>query len=477
MTPDTAPDVPRDEPFVASRLGFPVVGLGASAGGLTALQTFFRQMPSASGMAFVIVLRLSPRHASSAHALVQGLTSMPCIQVDKPVPIEANHIYIIPPGKHLSMKGSCLRPTELNRPRGRHTAIDLFFRSLAAVHQERAVAIVLTGSGSDGAVGIAAIKEHGGVAMAQSPENAEFDSMPTAAIATGMIDWVMPVAEMPRKLLDLWDNIRRIQLPRAADEPLQVKEPPSEAAAQEAEEALRDIMVQLRLRTGHDFARYKRGTVLRRLERRLQVTGLADLPSYRDHLAHQPDESAALLKDLLIGVTNFFRDRAAFEALEREVMPALFADDTAAGQAIRAWTTACATGEEAYSLAMLLCEQQAANPSASRKIQVFATDIDEQAITAGRTGRYPAAIVTDVPPKRLATFFEKEASHYRLRQEVREKVVFAVHNLLRDPPFSGLDLITCRNLLIYLDRGVHAEVLELFHFALKPGGFLVLGAS
>ncbi|MGH6648251.1 CheR family methyltransferase [Aquabacterium sp.] len=476
MTPDSAHDVQHDEPLLTSRLDFPVVGLGASAGGLSTLQTFFRHMPAASGMAFVIVLHLPPKQASRANALLQSATTMPCIEVTDPVAIEPDHVYVIPPGKHLSMNGSHLRLTDLARPRGRHIAIDLFFRALATVHKERAVGIVLTGSGSDGAVGISAIKEHGGVAMAQSPEDAEFDSMPTAAIATGMIDWVMPVAEMPQKLLDMWDNIRRIQLPRVAGEALPVKEPPSEAATKEAEEALRDIMAHLHLRTGHDFARYKRGTVLRRLERRLQVTGLSDLPSYRDHLADNPQEPAALLKDLLIGVTNFFRDREAFEALEREVMPTLFREEANVGEAIRVWTAACATGEEAYSMAMLLCEQQAANPSGSRKIQVFATDIDEAAIAAGRIGSYPASIITDVPPKRLTWFFEKETSHYRVRQEVREKITFAAHNLLRDPPFSRLDLISCRNLLIYLDRDVRAKVLEMFHFALKPDGFLFLGA-
>jgi two-component system CheB/CheR fusion protein len=475
MTAELSTAIPAESDLALSNLKFPVVGIGASAGGLTPLITFFEKMPGDSGMAFVVVVHLSPKHVSNLPSLLQASTSMRVVSVEAPMSIEADTIYVIPPNKLLSMNDSYLQVIDMDRPRGRHVAIDLFFRSLAIVHRERAMAIVLSGSGADGAVGITRIKEEGGISLVQNPNEAEFDGMPRAATATGTIDWVLPVAEMPAKLIELWSNAREIRIPISGDD-IPAAPTPSAHAAKLAEDALREILVLLRARTGHDFRSYKRATVLRRLERRLQVHGLPNLPAYRAFLHAQPEETQALLKDLLIGVTNFFRDAEAFEKLQREAIARLFEDDNGNPAGLRAWVAGCATGEEAYSLAILLCEQ-AAQLAQPPKIHVFATDIDEGAISQARSGAYPVSIETDVDPTRLRRFFDREGNQYRIRKEVREKVMFAVHNLLHDPPFSKLGLISCRNLLIYLDREVHAQVLEMFHFALKPGGYLFLGSS
>lgn len=472
------PASPQNPALSPSHLDFPVVGIGASAGGLEAICTLFRQMPGDCGMAFVVVLHLSPDHQSVADRIIQETTQMPVRQVTEPVPIERNHIYVISPANRLSTNDGYLRVTPANRRRGDHVAIDLFFRDLADVHKDHAFCVVLSGTGADGAVGLSRIKEQGGVTLAQTPDDAQYDSMPRAAIETGMVDLVLPAAEMPQKLLELWRNARQVRLPEIEDDTLPPALGTRAGDAQACEPMLEEILLQLRSTTGHDFQHYKRATVLRRIERRLHVTGQADLAAYLHYLEQHPAESRALLADMLIGVTNFFRDREAFEALERHVLPQLTCErDPAEGaDEIRVWSAGCSTGEEAYSLAMLVCEQLALEQRTS-KVQVFATDLDERAIAIARSGSYSEAIVTDVPPSRLRQFFVKEDQHYRVRKEVREKVLFARHNLLSDPPFSQIDLIVCRNLLIYLDREVQRDILQMFHFALRPGGYLFLGSS
>lgn len=447
---------------------FPVVGLGASAGGLQALKRFFEGMPAESGMAFVVIMHLSPEHESHAAAILQNTTRMSVTQVNEQVRVEPNHVYVIPPTKHLAMEDGHIRLSEPTRPTGRHVAVDLFFRTLADTHQTRAVCIVLSGTGADGSVGVKRVKEAGGLAIAQDPRDAEYDAMPRNAINTGMIDFVLPVVEMPEKLIELWRNMQRIQLPAEAEAPV-VDE------SQATENALRDVLADVRAHTGHDFTHYKRATILRRIERRMQVNAVPDLPAYRDYLRATPAEAQLLLKDLLIGVTNFFRDRAAFDSFEREVVPLLFGGKTT-GDVVRVWCAGCATGEEAYSVAMLLLEHAARMPQPP-DIQIFATDIDEEAIQTARVGSYPEAIEADVPPTRLRQFFTKEPGGYRVNKEVRERILFAAHNLIKDPPFSKLDAVTCRNLLIYLNRDVQEQVFELFHFALLQGGFIFLGPS
>ncbi|WP_431034763.1 CheR family methyltransferase [Pseudomonas yamanorum] len=473
-----SPNVPQRTDVQPSDLTFPVVGIGASAGGFQAIKTFFEHMPKDNGMAFVIVLHLSPEHQSIADKIIQESTKMQVLQVTKPVPIERNTVYVISPAHDLQMSDGYLRVASPEPRRGGHVAIDLFFRDLADVHKERAFCVVLSGTGSDGAVGVSRIKEQGGVTLAQAPDDAEYDSMPRAAIDTGLVDLVMPVAEMPQKLLELWNNSRKIRLPTANDPEIHTIAPQSDQEAMDSERLLSKILAQLRAGSGYDFKHYKRATVLRRIERRMQVTSQNTLLGYSEYLQAHPKENKALLGDMLIGVTNFFRDREAFEALERDILPQLVKPDSSSKSTneVRVWSAGCSTGEEAYSLAMLVNDQIQVESSSS-KLQVFATDIDERAISAGRLGSYPEAIITDVPPPRLRQYFIKENQHYRIRKELRERVLFAQHSLLSDPPFSKIDLIVCRNLLIYLDREVQREILEMFHFALRPGGFLFLGTS
>ncbi|MGE9763338.1 CheR family methyltransferase [Pseudomonas sp. PDM20] len=459
-----------------SHLNFPVIGIGASAGGLGALLRLFENMPNDNGMAFVVVMHLSPNHESSAHQILQKVTKMKVQQVSEPTPIERNCVYLISPAMQLTMNDGYLRVTELNPGQPRHIAIDIFMRTLADAHAEHAVSIVLSGNGSDGSAGLSRVKEQGGVTIAQSPDDAEYDEMPRSAIATGQVDFVLPVGDMPQKLIDLWQSMRNMQLPADADvaTPFRSIEDPEQSRA--AETALKDILSLLRTRTGHDFKHYKRATVLRRIERRMQVNRLGDLPAYRAFLQGAPEETRHLLADMLIGVTNFFRDREAFEALERDIIPGLFDMPETSDAPVRVWSAGCSSGEEAYSLAILLAEHVDYR-EIDRQFQVFATDIDEHAIAIGRSGVYPEAILPDITPQRLRQYVTKEQTRYRVKKEIRERVLFAMHNLLRDPPFSKLHLISCRNLLIYLDREVQADILQMFHFALAPGGYLFLGSS
>ncbi|MFJ5300917.1 CheR family methyltransferase [Pseudomonas sp. NPDC088368] len=471
-------NVPQRKEVIPSTLPFPVVGIGASAGGLQALKVFFANMPADNGMAFVVILHLSPDHESLADQILQQVSQMKVRQVAETLYIERNTVYVISPSHYLMMNDGYITATPSNRQPGAQIAIDLFFRDLADVHKERAFCVVLSGTGSDGAVGLSRIKEQGGVTLAQSPEDAEFDGMPLAAIGTQMVDVVLPVAEMPEKLIELWKNSRSMVLP-AADSAIRTAPPATESDAVVAEQHLQDILHQLRAGTGYDFKHYKRATVLRRIERRMQVTAQPHLGAYYDYLRSHPEETKALLGDMLIGVTNFFRDRDAFEALERSVVPTLLQslkDTLPHREEIRVWSAGCSTGEEAYSLAILMTEHMAQEGSNAR-LQVFATDIDDRAIAFGRNGIYPEAILTDVPTIRLRQNFTKENHQYRIRKDLREKVLFAQHSLLLDPPFSQIDLIVCRNLLIYLDREVQREIMQMFHFALRSGGYLFLGNS
>jgi two-component system CheB/CheR fusion protein len=462
-------------PAAPPSLPFPVVGIGASAGGLQASLRMFENMPANTGMAFVVILHLSPRHQSRADEVLRKATRMPVLQVAEPVHIEPGHVYVIAPNMQLSMEGDMLKVGPLERSQPAHVAIDTFFRSLAEAQRERAIALVLSGTGGDGAVGIARVKEKGGVILVQSPGDAEHDGMPLSAIATGLADFILPAAEMPQKLIDIWRNARSMELPQAGPDGPWVARALAPAESAGAEDALQRVVGLLRIHTGHDFRNYKRATVLRRIERRMQVRSVRSLPEYLRLMEADPNEHRLLLNDLLIGVTNFFRDRDAFEALERDVLPLLFRDRKASDE-VRAWVPGCATGEEAYSVAMLMAEQ-AALAKHGPAYQVFASDIDERAITIARAGLYPLSIVTDVAPPRLREHFVREDQRYRIRKAVRERVLFALHNLLRDPPFSNIDLVSCRNLLIYLNREVQTQLLETFHFALKPGGYLFLGSS
>jgi two-component system CheB/CheR fusion protein len=470
-----APLDPEEDAFLLpSTLAFPVVGIGASAGGFPAIERLLENLPAHTGMAFVVVMHLSPEHPSTADTIFQRSTRMPVVMVSDMLPIEADHVYVIPPGRSLVMSDGHLQLGRLERTPTRHFAIDQFFRSLGEVHRERAIAIVLSGSGADGAQGVKRLKERGGITLAQSPADAAHDSMPLHAIATGSIDFVLPVIDMAQKLVDLWANAQHIELPRPPSD-LQAETSPTPEAEEAAEEALLAIMQVLRERTGHDFTRYKRATLLRRIERRMQVTQQPTVPAYTAFLQENPQETKLLLQDMLISVTNFFRDRTAFDALERALVAELF-EAPSPVERVRAWVAGCATGEEAYSVAMLLLEH-ASSGGMLAGVQVFATDIDERALVVGRAGHYAESIITDVPPVRLRQFFDRQPGQYAVSRALRERVTFSLHNLLRDPPFSRLDLVCCRNLLIYLDRAAQRQVLETFHFALRPGGLLFLGSA
>ncbi|HYJ09249.1 MAG TPA: chemotaxis protein CheB, partial [Polyangiaceae bacterium] len=448
-----------------------VVGLGGSAGSIKAMQAMLGQMPSDSGMAFVVVVHLSPEHDSVLSDVLQRSTKMKVVPAKDGERVVPNQVYVIPPGKHLTMIDSSLRLTALPLQPGRRVTVDLFFRSLADMYGPHSVAVVFSGGDGDGALGIKRVKERGGLTIAQDPEEAEHPGMPNSAIATTMVDWVLKADEIPARLVEYDAREHRLQVPP------ETGPHPAKGARPESghdEVVLREVLSFLRMRTGRDFSYYKRATIVRRVSRRMQVNEVETLPAYLDFLRTHPGEAGALLQDLLISVTNFFRDAEAFSAIEGRI-DELFRDKTAS-DAVRVWVPACATGEEAYSIGMLLCEY-ARTLDAPPTLQIFATDLDEEVLLDARNGKYPEAISADVSPERLRRFFLKEHDGYRVRRELREIVLFAGHDLLKDSPFSRLDLISCRNLLIYLNRDAQARALEILHFGLRSEGRLFLGTS
>ncbi|MFA6033975.1 MAG: chemotaxis protein CheB, partial [Myxococcota bacterium] len=455
----TAPD-----PVVPA---FPIVGIGASAGGLAAFEAFFSGMPGDidPGMAFVLVQHLAPDHKSILAELIRRYTRMQIFEVTDGMVVQPNCAYIIPPNRDMAFLNGTLQLLEPASPRGQRLPIDFFFRSLAQDQHERAICIVLSGTGSDGTLGIRAIKGEGGMVMVQSPETTEYDGMPRSAIATGMVDYELPPAKMPAQLMAFAAQIFGTQ-PRVA-----VELPPK------TENAIRKVFILLRAHTGHDFSLYKPSTISRRIERRMAVHQIPTLGAYVRYLQQTPVEVEALFRDLLIGVTSFFRDPEAFKVLEEQVMPRLFAGKNA-DATIRVWSPGCATGEEAYSIAILLAERQE-QMKKSFKVQVFATDIDSQAIATARAGLYPASIAADLSPERLARFFavEQDGNAYRIHKGIRDMLVFSEQNVIKDPPFSRLDLISCRNVMIYMGAELQKKLTPLFHYALNPGGFLFLGMS
>jgi two-component system CheB/CheR fusion protein len=440
-----------------------VVGLGASAGGITALQQFFTRVDPSVDAAYVVILHLSPDHDSRLAEVVQAVTPMPVTQVTEQVQIQTRHIYVISPKSSLAAEGNTLTVSPMTRFEQRRSPVDIFFRALADAHGPRAICIVLSGTGPNGSLGLKRVKEHGGMSIVQDPAEAEHDDMPNNAIGTGLVDYVLPIAAMAERIAIY---ARHITTPSAEVEAL--------AKASTASDQLREILAILRARTGQDFSNYKPATVQRRIARRMAILGVLTLAEYARAMRDQADEPAALMNELLISVTNFFRDPDAFQVLERRVLPRIF-ERKGSGDHVRVWVAGCATGEEVYSIAMLLAEAAATVDAPA--IQIFGTDLDQHAIATARDGFYLTADVADISEERCNRFFQKEANGYRVRRELREMILFADHNLIKDPPFSHLDLISCRNLLIYLNRSIQDRVLETFHFALRPGGYLFLGAS
>ncbi|MBN1127600.1 MAG: PAS domain-containing protein [Chitinispirillaceae bacterium] len=455
------------ESKLSSPPGFPVVGIGASAGGLAAFEAFFSGMPvdTDPGMAFVLVQHLAPDHKSILTELIRRYTRMQVFEVEDGMKVLPNCAYIIPPNRDMAFLNGALQLMEPSAPRGQRLPIDFFFRSLAQDQREAAIGIVLSGTGSDGTLGIRAIKGEGGMVMVQNPASTEHDGMPRSAIATGLVDYEVPPAEMAALLIAYATHV--------FDKPFRTAGIPEPAA----ENALKKIFILLRAQSGHDFSRYKPGTIHRRIERRMAVQQNETMDRYVKYLQQTPGEAEALFRDLLIGVTGFFRDPEAFTAFAEVIVPKLF-ERSSVNQVIRIWSPGCSTGEEAYSIAMLLQERQEAMKQ-SFKVQLFATDIDSRAIATARAGLYPASSVADISPERLARFFVAEPGNgsYRVHKSVRDMLVFSEQDLIKDPPFSRIDLISCRNLLIYMGADLQKKILPLFHYALNPGGMLFLGTS
>ncbi len=444
-------------------LAFPIVGIGASAGGLEALEHFLRHVPEKSGMAFVIVQHLDPTHKGIMPELLQRTTGMEVLQVKDRMRVKQNCVYVIPPNKDMSILHGVLHLFEPTTPRGLRLPIDFFLRSLAEDSQEHSIGVILSGMGSDGTMGLRAIKEKGGVALVQEPASAKFDSMPRSAIDAGLADLVAPVEELPGKIIDYLRHVIIVN----TELPLEEKD----------QSALEKVLILLRAKTGHDFSMYKKNTMYRRIERRMSIHQIDRIATYVRYLRENPLEVELLFKELLIGVTSFFRDPAAWEKLRGETIPALLASRPAGG-VLRAWSAGCSTGEEAYSLAITFKEAlDQVKPTKNFTLQIFATDLNREAIDKARQGVYPANMAADVSAEQLRRFFIKDGSGYRVGKEIREMVTFATQNLIMDPPFTKLDILICRNLLIYLTTELQKKLLPLFHYSLNPDGVLFLGSA
>ncbi len=449
------------------KLDFPIVGIGASAGGLAAFEAFFSAMPadSESGVAFVLVQHLSPDHKSLLVDLVKHYTRMDVYEVVDGMVVQPNCAYIIPPNHDMTFMNGSLQLLEPSAPRGLRLPIDSFFCSLAQDQHERGICIILSGTGSDGTLGLRAIKGQGGMAMAQLPESTKHDGMPRSAIDTGLVDYVLPPVEMPAQLIAYITHAFG-KAPRIAASTKPMRD-----------DAPKKICALLRDRTGHDFSQYKENTLHRRIERRMALHQISTPDQYIQFLQNNTAEIDALFRDLLIGVTQFFRDPEVFETLQKQVIPRLF-DNKADDSTVRIWVCGCSTGEEAYSIAILL-QEYLDNSEQTYHIQIFATDIDKLAIEQARAGVFPASIAADVSPERLTRFFKKDEVQgiYQIQKNTRDLLIFSEQNVIKDPPFSKLDLISCRNLLIYLSGTLQKKLIELFHYALNLNGILFLGTS
>ena len=431
--------------------------MGASAGGLEAFQRFFSNLPADNGTAFVLVQHLDPRHATLLPELLGKATQMLVEQVKDETPVQPNHVYVIPANATLTIEEGIVRvaPAESKVPR---MPIDSLFYSLAEDQGPNAICILFSGSGTDGTLGLRAVKEHGGMVMAQTPESAQHDPMLRSAISTGLVDHVLPPEKLADKLIEYVAYLRTTR-----------------GGTSLLNDELSQIYHLVRRQTGHDFSQYKTSTLSRRIQRRMQVLQVAGVREYISILRKDAEEVERLFRDLLISVTHFFRDQRAWEILATEVIPEIV-EHAAAEEQLRVWIPGCATGEEAYSIAILVKEamlQRQVKP----KVQIFAGDIDEEALAFARQATYPEGITEHVSPERLERFFVKQDHRFHVVKEIREMVVFSTHDLIKDPPFSRLDLIICRNLLIYLETDLQRFVTNLFHYALRPAGFLFLGPS
>ncbi len=442
---------------------FPIIGIGASAGGLEALEQLLENVPENSGMAYVVIQHLDPTQKGMLPELLQRISKLKVYQVKDRMKVQPNCVYVIPPNKSMSILKGVLYLFEPVEARGMRLPIDFFLRSLADDQKEYAVAVILSGMGSDGSVGIGAIKEKNGIVIIQEPDTAKFDSMPRNAINSGLVDIVASPREIYLKLTEFLEHLPIVKADLTV--------------GKDNKSVLEKIIILLRTHTGNDFSLYKKNTVYRRIERRMSVHKIDKINSYVHFLQENPKEVHILFKELMIGVTNFFRDPLVWEKLKEKIIPAKVSKQKA-GYTIRAWVPGCSTGEEAYSLAIVFKEvMEKINPLGGFSLQVFATDLAEEAIETARKGIFPVNIEADVSPKRLSRFFTKTDEGYRINTEIRETIVFAQHNIIMHPPFTNIDIISCRNLLIYLDPELQKKLLGLFFYSLNPDGILLLGNS
>jgi len=442
-----------------------VVGIGASAGGVEALKEFFKAVPESPDMAFVVMLHQQKTDEQLLTDIIARQTGLEVATVEDGMAIRANRVYVAPPQRELRLLGDELQLFDLSDRDSRIHPIDVFFRSLAGEMEDRAVGIVLSGTGTDGSMGIKEINGHNGIIIAQSEESAKFTGMPQSAVKTGLVDYVLSPKEIPEKLVQLMESPPGI--------------PP---APEEAEEEFRDgdhwlskIYTLLKQKNGHDFRYYKKNTLLRRIRRRMHINQVASKEEYIRILRHYDDELDSLFSELLIGVTSFFREPESFEALRTAVLPDMIREN-GKEEPLRIWVPACSTGEEAYSLSILILESME-EIGTKAEFQVFASDVDAEAVEKARRGTYPETIETDISTDRLNKYFTKDGNTYQVKGNIREPIIFSVQNLLRDPPFSKIDLISCRNFLIYLNTDAQKKVLSTLHFALKKKGVLLLGVS
>jgi two-component system CheB/CheR fusion protein len=442
---------------------FPIVGIGASAGGLEALEQFLSNVPENSGLAYVVIQHLDPTQKGMLPELLQRISKMKVIQVKDRMTIKPNCVYVIPPNKSMSILRGVLHLFEPMESRGLRLPIDFFFRSLADDLQELAVGIILSGMGSDGSVGLRAIKEKNGIVMVQDPGTAKYDSMPHNAIESVLVDIIAPSTELPARLMDYLKHVPVV----TADLDIEIKDKSS----------LEKIIILLRTYTGNDFSLYKKNTVYRRIERRMGIHKIDKIASYVHFLQENPKEVDILFKELMIGVTSFFRDTIVWKILKESVFPNILTEHKN-GSILRAWIPGCSTGEEAYSLAIVFKEAlEKMNPHSDISLQIFATDLDNAAIEIARKGVFPVNIVADVSPERLNRFFTITDEGYRVNTEIREMVVFALHNIIMHPPFTKIDILSCRNLLIYMDAELQKKLLKLFFYSINPEGIMVLGSA
>ncbi len=447
-----------------SKENSPIVGIGASAGGLEAIEAFFFNAIPNSGIAWVVVMHLDPTRESILSELIKKYTQMPVYQIENNMEVKPDYVYVIPPNHDIALKGNKFLLSEPTASRGLRLPIDFFFRSLLKDQEERAIGVILSGTGTDGTFGARDIKGSGGMIIAQDPQTAKYDGMPRSVISSTVVDYILPPDKIPQQVIEYVQK-------HVSNRILKLEGPSKDDI-----NYLNQIFQLISTRTGHDFSTYKINTLVRRIERRMMINQISIITEYIQKIRDDPKELRVLTQELIIGVTNFFRDKDAFQLLEDKIIPTLFQNRKSMDPPVRIWIPGCSTGEEAYSIAIII-QEYIEKVQKDIKFQIFATDIDDSAIETARLGFFPENISVDVSPERLQRYFIQEKNFYQIIKPIRDKIVFAVQNIIRDPPFSKLDFISCRNLFIYLIPEVQKKLLSIFEYSLNEGGILFLGSS